>query len=34
MRQAGGELLTAGSEGNTADKIGAALDGKPAQPSL
>lgn len=34
MRQAGGELLTAGAEGNTADKVGAALDGKPAQPSL
>ncbi|KAK2126077.1 mitochondrial outer membrane translocase complex, subunit Tom22 [Fusarium oxysporum II5] len=34
MRQSGSELLTAGSEQSTADQVGAALDGKPAQPSL
>ncbi|KAM5378523.1 hypothetical protein ACJZ2D_004477 [Fusarium nematophilum] len=34
MRQTGGELLTAGTEQSTADKVGAALDGKPAQPAL
>ncbi|RMJ02291.1 hypothetical protein CDV36_015439 [Fusarium kuroshium] len=34
MRQTGGELLTAGAEGNTAEKVGAALDGKPSQPAL
>ncbi|KAJ3526351.1 hypothetical protein NM208_g11233 [Fusarium decemcellulare] len=34
MRQTGGELLTAGSEQNTADKVGAALDGKQARPAL
>ncbi|KAM0431035.1 hypothetical protein ACHAPT_005672 [Fusarium lateritium] len=34
MRQTGGELLTAGSDQSTADKVGAALDGKPSQPAL
>ncbi|KAF4981944.1 hypothetical protein FZEAL_2338 [Fusarium zealandicum] len=34
MRQTGGELLTAGTEQNTADQVGAALDGKPAQAAL
>lgn len=34
MRQAGGELLTAGTEGSTADKVGAALDGNQAKPAL
>ncbi|KAF5986998.1 mitochondrial import receptor subunit tom-22 [Fusarium coicis] len=34
MRQSGSELLTVGSEQSTADQVGAALDGKPAQASL
>jgi import receptor subunit TOM22 len=34
MRQTGSELLTAGSEQNTADKIGAALGDGQAKPSL
>ncbi|EKJ79681.1 hypothetical protein NXS19_007424 [Fusarium pseudograminearum] len=34
MRQSGSDLLTAGSEQSTADQVGAALEGKPAQPSL
>ncbi|KAI5457716.1 mitochondrial outer membrane translocase complex, subunit Tom22 [Mariannaea sp. PMI_226] len=35
MRQAGGELLTAGTEGqSTADQVGAALDGNVAKPAL
>ncbi|KAF5024900.1 hypothetical protein F66182_3022 [Fusarium sp. NRRL 66182] len=34
MRQSGSELLTAGSEQNTADQVGAVLEGKQAQPSL
>ncbi|EFZ02897.1 hypothetical protein MHUMG1_00167 [Metarhizium humberi] len=34
MRQTGSELLTAGSEQNTADKVGAALGDGQAKPSL
>ncbi|KAH7000283.1 mitochondrial import receptor subunit tom-22 [Ilyonectria destructans] len=34
MRQTGGELLTAGAEGNTAEKVGAALGDNQARPSL
>ncbi|CAJ0550683.1 hypothetical protein HG530_000661 [Fusarium avenaceum] len=34
MRQSGSELLTAGTEQSTADQVGAALEGKQAQPSL
>ncbi|KAG6037493.1 hypothetical protein E4U41_005072 [Claviceps citrina] len=34
MRQTGSELLTAGAEQNTADKVGAALGGGQAKPSL
>ena len=33
MRQTGGELLTAGTEQSTADKVGGALDGQ-AKPAL
>ncbi|KAK7408010.1 mitochondrial import receptor subunit Tom22 [Neonectria punicea] len=34
MRQTGGELLTAGAEQNTAEKVGAALGDNQARPSL
>lgn len=34
MRQQGSELLTAGTEGSTADKVGAALGEGEAKPSL
>ncbi|KAG6012697.1 hypothetical protein E4U54_007337 [Claviceps lovelessii] len=34
MRQTGSELLTAGAEQNTADKVGAALGDTQAKPSL
>ncbi|KAG6078830.1 hypothetical protein E4U16_001409 [Claviceps sp. LM84 group G4] len=34
MRQTGSELLTAGTEPNTADKVGAALGDSQAKPSL
>ncbi|KAK2612182.1 mitochondrial import receptor subunit Tom22 [Conoideocrella luteorostrata] len=34
MRQTGSELLTAGSEQDTADKVGAALGGNQAKPAL
>lgn len=34
MRQTGGELLTAGTEQNTADKVGAALGDGKARPAL
>jgi import receptor subunit TOM22 len=34
MRQAGGELLTAGAEGSTAEQVGAALGPGEPKPSL
>jgi import receptor subunit TOM22 len=34
MRQAGGEMLTAGGEGNTAEQVGAALGPGEPKPSL
>jgi import receptor subunit TOM22 len=34
MRQTGGELLTAGTEGSTADKVGVALGDNQAKPAL
>lgn len=34
MRQTGGELLTAGSEQSTAERVGAAIGDNKAQPAL